>query len=161
MKKSFILLLAAVLMAACTPITPEQPDEQDRRGTETPVDPENPGGQDPDTPVVPEPEEPQESYYVEVAENFSDWSGDYLITYTSGSNVLVLNSYSDTKGYGVNISSTLTAQGIHSDDGDKYKAVVEKSGNGYTINVTGIGYLGLVSAKNSVNASDSDPANDN
>ena len=64
MKKSFILLLAAVLMAACTPITPEQPDVQDRPGTETPVDPENPenqdpdnpGGQDPDTPVVPEPE---------------------------------------------------------------------------------------------------------
>ena len=169
MKKSFILLLAAVLMAACTPITPEQPDEQDRPGTETPVDPENPenqdpdnpGGQDPDTPVVPEPEEPQESYYVEVAENFSDWSGDYLITYTSGSNVLVLNSYSDTKGYGVDISSTLTAQGIHSDDGDKYKAVVEKSGSGYTINVAGVGYLGLENAKNSVNASDSDPANDN
>ena len=180
MKKSFILLLAAVLMAACTPITPEQPDQQDRPGTETPVDPENPenpgnqdpdnpgnenpGNEDPDTPVVPEPEEPQEpqeSYYVEVAENFSDWSGDYLITYTSGSNVLVLNSHEETKGYGVDISSTLTAQGIHSDDGDKYKAVVEKSGSGYTINVAGVGYLGLENAKNSVNASDSDPANDN
>ena len=161
----------------CTPITPEQPDDQDRPGTETPVDPENPGNQDPenpggqdpenpgnedpenpggeepDTPVVPEPEEPQESYYVEVAENFSDWSGDYLITYTSGSTVLVLNSHEETKGYGVDISSTLTAQGIHSDDGDQYKAVVEKSGNGYTINVAGIGYLGLENAKNSVNAS--------
>lgn len=169
MKKSFILLLAAVLMAACTPITPEQPDEQDRPGTETPVDPENPenqdpdnpGGQDPDTPVVPEPEEPQESYYVEVAENFSDWSGDYLITYTSGSNVLVLNSYNDTKGYGVDISSTLTSEGIHSSNGDQYKAVVAKSGSGYTINVTGIGFLGLDSSKNSVNASSSDPSSDN
>lgn len=185
MRKRYLLLIAAALMAACTPITPEQPDDQDRPGTETPVDPENPdnqdpenpggqnpenpGGQDPDvpgnedpenpgnedpeTPVVPEPEEPQESYYVEVAENFSDWSGDYLITYTSGSTVLVLNSHDETKGYGVDISSTLTAQGIHSDDGDQYKAVVEKSGNGYTINVAGIGYLGLENAKNSVNAS--------
>ena len=186
-------MIAAAFMAACTPITPEQPDDQDRPGTETPVDPENPdnqnpenpggqdpenpggqdpdvpgnedpenpGGEDPDTPVVPEPEEPQESYYVEVAENFSDWSGDYLITYTSGSSVLVLNSHDEAKGYGVDISSTLTAQGIHSDDGDKYKAVVEKSGSGYTINVAGVGYLGLENAKNSVNASDSDPANDN
>ena len=161
LKKSFILLLAAVLMAACTPITPEQPDEQDRPGTETPVDPENPGGQDPDTPVVPEPEEPQESYYVKVAESYSDWSGDYLITYTSGSTVLVLNSHDETKGYGVDISSTLTAQGIHSDDGDQYKAVVEKSGSGYTINVAGIGYLGLENAKNSVNASATAQSSDN
>lgn len=179
MKKSFILLLAAVLMAACTPIIPEQPDEQDRPGTETPVDPENPGGQDPenpenqdpdnpggqdpDTPVVPEPEpeEPQETYYVKVAESYSDWSGDYLITYTSGSNVLVLNSYSDTKGYGADISSTLTSEGIHSSDGDQYKAVVAKSGSGYIINVTGIGFLGLDSSKNSVNASSSDPSSDN
>ena len=156
MKKSFILLLAAALMAACTPITPEQPDDQDRPGTETPVDPENPenpGNQDPDTPVVPEPEEPQESYYVEVAENFNDWSGDYLITYTSGSDVLVLNSLEDSKGYGTDISSKVTADGILAEDGDPYKAVVEKSGNGYTINVAGVGYLGLENAKNSVNAS--------
>ena len=185
MRKRYLLLIAAALMAACTPITPEEPDDQDRPGTETPVDPEgpdnqdpeNPGGQDPDvpgnedpenpgnedpeTPVIPEPEEPQESYYVEVAENFSDWSGDYLITYTSGSTVLVLNSHDETKGYGVDISSTLTAQGIHSEDGDQYKAVVEKSGNGYTINVAGIGYLGLENAKNSVNASATAQSSDN
>lgn len=121
MRKRYLILIAAALMAACTPITPEQPDDQDRPGTETPVDPENPdnqdpenpggqdpdvpgnedpenpGNEDPDTPVVPEPEEPQESYYVEVAEDFNDWSGDYLITYTSGSTVLVLNSHDETK----------------------------------------------------------------
>ena len=102
-----------------------------------------------------------ESYYVEVAENYSDWSGDYLITYTKGSTVLVLNSYSDTKGYSNDISSTLTAQGIHSSDGDQYKAVVEKYGSGYTINVAGIGYLGLESGKNSVNASSSPQSSDN
>ncbi len=102
-----------------------------------------------------------ESYYVEVAENYSDWSGDYLITYTNGGTVLVLNSHSDTKGYSHDISSTMTAQGIHSSDGDQYKAVIEKSGSAYTINVTGIGYLGLESGKNSVNASSSPQSSDN
>lgn len=102
-----------------------------------------------------------ESYYVEVAEDYSDWSGDYLITYTNGGTVLVLNSYRDTKGYSHDISSTITAQGIHSSDGDQYKAVVEKSGSAYTINVAGIGYLGLESGKNSVNASSSPQSSDN
>ena len=102
-----------------------------------------------------------ESYYVEVAEDYSDWSGAYLITYTNGGTVLVLNSYSDTKGYSHDISSTMTAQGIHSSDGDQYKAVVEKSGSAYTINVAGIGYLGLESGKNSVNASSSPQSSDN
>lgn len=116
---------------------------------------EGTGNEGGDTPAV------TESYYVEVAENYSDWSGDYLITYTKGSTVLVLNSYSDTKGYSHDISSTMTAQGIHSSDGDQYKAVVEKSGSGYTINVAGIGYLGLESGKNSVNASSSPQSSDN
>ena len=87
MRKSFILLLAAALMAACTPITPEQPDDQESPGTETPVDPENPGNEDPENPgnedPVPDtPEEPKVAYYVKVAETYNDWSGDYLITYT-------------------------------------------------------------------------------
>jgi DNA/RNA endonuclease G (NUC1) len=73
----------------------------------------------------------------------------------------VLNSHDETKGYGVDISSKLTAQGIHSEDGDQYKAVVEKSGNGYIINVAGIGYLGLENAKNSVNASSTAQSSDN
>ena len=125
---------------------------------------ENQGGEDPDTPTTPEPEpepeQPQESYYVKVAQSFSDWSGDYIITYTSGSSVLALNSYSDTKGYGVEIGSKLTSQGIHSSDGDQYKAVVEKSGNGYTINVSGIGYIGLENSKNSINMTTSVPSSD-
>ena len=161
MKKSFILLLAASIIAACTPITPEQPDDQDKPGTETPVDPENPenpGNQDPDTPVVPEPEEPQESYYVEVAENFSDWSGDYLITYTSGSDVLVLNSLEDTKGYGTDISSKVTADGILAEDGDPYKALVTKVGNSYSVYLTGVGYIGMTASKNSISKTDSAPS---
>ena len=164
MRKGYLILIAAGLLAACTPEKPDSQNKQEGPVTENPAGPEDPGGngsQDPDTPEVPEPEVPQESYYVEVAEDFSDWSGDYLITYTSGSNVLVLSSHEDTKGYGKDISSALTSQGIHSDDGDQYKAVVEKSGNGYTINVTGIGYLGLENAKNSVNASAAAQSSDN
>ncbi len=155
-KKSLLLLIAA-MMAACTPLTPVDPVNPD--DTETPENSETP--ENPEEPETPEPEEPQETYYVKVAESYSDWSGDYLITYTSGSNVLVLNSYNDTKGYGADISSTLTSEGIHSSNGDQYKAVVAKSGSGYTINVTGIGFLGLDSSKNSVNASSSDPSSDN
>ena len=169
-------MILGLTMVACGPEIQPAPDTPDTPGTENPEnpgnqnpdnpapdnpenpgkeDPDTPGNEDPDTPAVPEPEEPQESYYVEVAESYSDWSGDYLITYTSGSTVLVLSSHDDTKGYGVDIASALTSQGIHSSNGDQYKAVVEKSGSGYTINVTGIGYLGLENAKNSVNASSS------
>ena len=174
MRKSFILLLAAALMAACTPITPVEPDDQESPGTETPVDPENPENQDPENPgnkdpenpgnedPVPDtPEEPKVAYYVKVAETYNDWSGDYLITYTSGGNVLVLNSFGDTKGYGTDISSKVTADGILAEDGDPYKAVVEKSGTGYTINIAGIGYLGLENAKNSVNAAATAQSSDN
>ena len=161
MRKSFLLLFAATIIAACTPIVPVDPENPDN--TEAPEGTEQPGDIEvPENPEEPEvPEEPKEAYYVKVAETYSDWSGDYLITYTSGSNVLALNSYSDTKGYGLDISSALTSEGIHSSNGDQYKAVVAKSGSGYTINVAGIGYLGLDSSKNSVNASSSDPSSDN
>ncbi len=164
MRKGYLILIAAGLLAACTPEKPDTQNKPEGPATENPAGPEDPGdngSQDPDTPVAPEPEVPQESYYVEAAEDFGDWSGDYLITYTSGSNVLVLSSHEETKGYGKDISSTLTAQGIHSDVGDQYKAVVEKSGNGYTINVAGIGYLGLENAKNSVNVSAAAQSSDN
>lgn len=191
MKLKYILtLLLGAFLMACGPEVEPTPDDQENTGTERPVNPEKPDNpkdpatpdnpQEPETPEQPtdpdqpqepeqpdqpqepeQPQEPVEAYYVEVAENYNDWSGDYLITYTSGSNVLVLNSHDETKGYGVDISSSLTSQGIHSSKGDQYKAVVAKSGSGYTINVSGIGYLGLENAKNSVNASSSDPSNDN
>ena len=178
----FIAAIVAIALLSCQPENlPEEPNndgkpdvenpeggETDEPGTpgegENGEEGENQGGEDPDTPTTPEPEpepeQPQESYYVKVAQSYSDWSGDYIITYTSGSSVLALNSYSDTKGYGVEIGSKLTSQGIHSSDGDQYKAVVEKSGNGYTINVSGIGYIGLENSKNSINMTTSIPSSD-
>lgn len=171
MNLKYILSLGlCALMMACGPdVDPLPDDSENTENTERPEKPDNPKDpqdpQDPETPETPvepeEPEEPQEAYYVNVAESYSDWSGDYLITYTSGGTVLVLSSYGDTKGYGKDISSKVTGSGIHSNDGDPYKAVVTKSGTGYTINVAGVGYLGLESAKNSVNVSSSDPGNDN
>ena len=123
-----------------TEITPGNPDAGDDQPGE---------GQDP----TPEPEPtPREAYYVKVAQSYDDWSGDYLITYTDGSEVIVLNGFGDTKGSGKDISSSLTAQGIHSSTGDLYKATVAKDGSGYTINVTNVGYIGLESSSNSLSA---------
>ena len=165
MRKGYLILLAAAFMAACTPETPIVPDDQDGPGTETPSDPENPGTQDPENPgtqdpEIPEDPEPKESYYVEVAEDFSDWSGDYLITYTSGSTVTVFDSFSDTnKGASAtDLISNMTPEGIHSDYGDPYMAVVSKVGEGYSVYLTGVGYLGMTASRNSVSKTDSAPS---
>ena len=119
-----------------TEITPGNPDAGDDLPGE---------GQDP----TPEPDPtPSEAYYVKVAQSYDDWSGDYLITYTSGSSVMVLNSFGDTKGLGEDISSSLTSQGIHSSVGDQYKATMTKDGDAYNIYVAGIGYIGYEGGKN-------------
>ena len=158
-----LTILLAVVALSCKP--EELPDgNNDKENTENtdngdddgPSRPIRPGGDNEDgsengdsgngegnddEPTVPE--QPTESYDVKVAETLSDWSGDYLITFTSGSEVLVLNSYGDTKGYGTDISNKVTSQGIHSNDGDQYKATVSKVGDGYSVNVANIGYIGL------------------
>ena len=94
-----------------------------------------------------------EAYYTKVSQTYDDWSGEYLITYTSGTSVMVLNSFSinDNKGLATDIYSALTSDGIHSDNGDQYKAVVEKSGSGYAIYLNQVGYIGLESSDNKLN----------
>ena len=155
------MAVVALLAFSCEPMgddpKPEVPDTE-----HTPDQPDQPNV--PDQPVEPDPEqpdvpdEPVAVYYVEVAQSYDDWSGDYLITYTSGTSVKVLTSYGDTKGYATDISSSLTASGIHSEDADKYKAVVTKVGTAYSVNVTGIGYLGLESSANSLSVTSSVPS---
>ena len=145
----FLRLLAILLAAFALSCKPEAlPDgNNDKENTE------NGNNDGPDVP-----EQPKESYYVKVDEDLSDWSGDYLITYTSGSEVMVLNSYSDTKGYGTDISSKVTSQGIHSNDGDQYKAKVSKVGDGYSVKVANIGYIGLETSANSLSKTDTQPS---
>ena len=111
--KIFTIVLAIILWG-CEPV--EIPNDTQKPGVEKPEDggEEDPGTEEPGN------QEPQDSYYVKVAQSLSDWSGDYIITYTSGSSVLALNSYSDTKGYGVEIGTKVTSEGIHSNDGDQY-----------------------------------------
>ena len=141
-----LTILLAVVALSCKP--EELPDgNNDKENTE------NGNNDGPDVP-----EQPKESYYVKVDEDLSDWSGDYLITYTSRSEVLVLNSYGDTKGYGTDISSKVTSQGIHSNDGDQYKATVSKVGDGYSVNVANIGYIGLETSANSLSKTDTQPS---
>ena len=172
MKKIVIYLLALVLVGSqafsCDVADPSEDSEvvtPGQDGDNPDLGEDQPGqgdgttdtpGPDPDPDPTPDPEPepeptPVEAYYVKVAQSYDDWSGDYLITYTSGSEVIVLNGFGDTKGSGKDISSSLTSEGIHSSTGDQYKATVVKDGSGYTINVTNVGYIGLESAKNALN----------
>jgi DNA/RNA endonuclease G (NUC1) len=146
-----LTILLAVVALSCKPEALPGGDNG-KENTENTDDTDNGD----DEPTVPE--QPTESYYVKVAETLSDWSGDYLITYTSGSEVLVLNSYGDTKGYGTDISNKVTSQGIHSNDGDQYKATVSKVGDGYSVNVANIGYIGLETSANSLSKTDTQPS---
>ena len=166
MKKIFSFVTALIMAFAVSSCTPDNPLDDNGTGTEQgpaapdgdqpegdegqqPGEGQEPGGDNGQPGVEPA---PTESYYVKVAKSYDDWSGDYLITYTDGSEVIVLNGFGDTRGSGKDISSSLTAQGIHSSTGDLYKAVVAKDGNGYTINVTNVGYIGLESSSNSLSA---------
>lgn len=100
-----------------------------------------------------------EAYYVEVAESYDDWSGEYLITYSTASTIKVFNSFSDTdKGASTaDLASKLTSDGIPAEDGDPYKATIVRVGDYYSINITGLGYIGLESSANKVHKSQTAP----
>ncbi len=102
----------------------------------------------------------EEAFYTEVAQTYDDWSGDYLITYSTASTITVFDSFSGSdKGVSsVDLVSKLTSDGIPAEDGDPYKAVVTKVGDCYSINITGVGYIGLESSSNKVNKSAAVPS---
>ena len=102
----------------------------------------------------------QKAFYTEVAQTYDDWSGDYLITYSSASTITVFDSFSgEDKGTSsVDLISKLTSDGIPAEDGDAYKAVVSKVGDYYSVNIAGVGYVGLESASNKVHKSQSVPS---
>ena len=102
----------------------------------------------------------EEAFYTKVAQTYDDWSGDYLITYSSSSSIAVFDSFSDSdKGASsTDLASKLTSEGISSEDGDPYKAVVAKVGDYYSINLTGVGYIGLESSANKVHKTQTAPS---
>ena len=101
-----------------------------------------------------------EAYYVKVDKTYDDWSGDYLITYSTASTIKVFNTFSDTdKGAStVDLMSSLTSDGIPAETGDTYKATIAKVGDNYSINITGLGYIGLESSGNKVHKSQTAPS---
>lgn len=146
MKRIFPILATILMLAtACGTDSPIIPDDEGKPDTG------NPGTEEPDT-EEPGTEEPSEAYYIKVGQSYSDWSGDYLITYSSGTSVLVFDSWEgDDKGASdTDLYSLLTPEGIHSDHGDPYKAVITKVGDAYSINITGVGYIGLEKSANSI-----------
>ena len=100
-----------------------------------------------------------EVYYTKVSQTYDDWSGDYLITYSKSTAINVFDSFSDSdKGASsADLISYLTPDGIPAEVGDSYKAVIAKVGDNYSINITGIGYIGLESSANKVHKSSTAP----
>lgn len=94
----------------------------------------------------------QDVFYSKVQDSYQDWSGEYLITYSTASTIKVFNSWGDEdeyKGYSrVDLFSKLTESGIPAEDGDPYKAVFTQVGDYYSINITGVGYIGCKSSNN-------------
>jgi DNA/RNA endonuclease G (NUC1) len=167
MKKSFVYALtAAILMSSafsCEVVYPDNGVEDGTEVTPTPEpepEPDPEPGQDPtpDPDPVPEPEKP--AYYVKVSEDFSDWTGDYIIAYSSGTSVKVLNSWSgEDKGAStVDLGSKVTVEGIPAEEADAYKAVFEKCGSGYSVYVTGLGYIGCASSDNTLSKQSAQPS---
>lgn len=124
----------------------EKPDDG-----EDPGDQEKPGDE-------PDPED-EPCFYVEVAESYEDWSGDYLITYDDGLSIHVFNSWDDeTFGQSTtDLSGQLTGNGIPSEQGDPHKSVISRLGDYYSVYVTNVGYIGYEGTKNSLSRRTDEP----
>lgn len=109
------------------------------------------------------PVEPEEIFYVKVTEAHDDWSGDYLITYSTSSTIKVFDSFvdSDKGGSETDLAGRLTADGIPAEYGDSYKAVLTRVGDYYSVYLTGCGYIGLESNGNKVHKSSAAPSSGN
>ena len=101
-----------------------------------------------------------EVYYTRVSQNYDDWTGEYLITYSTSTSVKTFNTWaSEDKGSSsIDLYSKLTSDGIPAADADKYKMVFEKVGDYYSIFHPGYGYLGLKSNSNALHKTLSSPS---
>ena len=94
----------------------------------------------------------EEAFYVEVAQTFEDWSGDYLITYDDGTSITVFNSW-DANTFGqssADLDAYWTEDGIPAEYGDSHKSVISKVGDSYSIYVSNVGYIGYTGTDNSL-----------
>ena len=109
------------------------------------------GGQsiEPDKPVVPQ----GPSSFTQVVENYDDWSGEYLITWTSENkeSIYALGGWNDDKcvpvkgrdGEDVNFANHKDENGLSAEQCKKYSAKIVNYNGSYTINIKGLGYIGL------------------
>ena len=152
------LMLTAMIAFECgkeldPPVTPGGDDN-----TEIPSTPGS--GQTPGPGENQKPEPEVKSYYVNVTESLSDWSGEYLFAYSTATSITVFNSWTgDDKGAStVDLKAKYGADGIPAADGDAYKAIITKVGDFYSIFITGVGYIGCESAKNTLSKQASAPS---
>lgn len=96
------------------------------------------------------PEEPKTYYYQEVTASLADWSGDYIITYTDNEEINVFDSWDPYGQSKNNLIGEVTENGIPAEKADNYKAIVTKDGSGYSIYVSGVGYIGYSGGNNSL-----------
>lgn len=144
MRKNFSLILAAILgISSCQAIS----------GT---------GREDPDIPSIPGEDRPETEtfFYKEVTGPMEDWSGECLIAYSGNGSVKALDSWGDAD-YGSSssdLSGHVTSSGIPAETGDMHKSTITKEGSHYTINVSGIGFIGYRGSKNALYRSMTQPS---
>lgn len=160
------MTLLAVFALSCKPeeLPNENTDKENAENTGNSENGEDVGDNDGNGSTTPNPDESEDqnepaAFYVEVDEDFNDWSGDYLLTYTSSGRIGVFDSFSssDKGATKTDLGAQLTEEGIPSEVGDPYKATVTKVGEHYSVYLTGNGYLGMTKSKNSVSKSDTQP----
>lgn len=121
-------------------------DGEDDTGNEDGSDGEGSGeeGGEEETP------EPEEYFYTEVTSAPADWEGDYLITYTDASTITVFNSWDPYGQSTLDLYGHVTEDGIPAEYGDPGKSVISRFDSGYSIYVSGVGYIGYSGNSNSL-----------
>ena len=124
---------------------PDQGGDQPGQGDGTTDTP----GPDPDPTPDPEPT-PSSAYYEKVTRHLDDWSGEYILAFSTSTAIHVFNSWSGSdKGTStVNLASKNGSSGIPSTDGDPYMATIAKVGDSYSLYIKGLGYIGCESSSN-------------
>ena len=142
-------------IAACsdiniTDITKLPEDSEESGSSGQPEEPEEQPGEEPE----------KKAFYIEVAENHSDWSGEYLITWKSDV-VYAIGGWdpygqpASADGNDIDFMKYLTPEGIPAEKADNYRSVIEKVGEHYSILVPNVGYIGFEGSKNALYKKDS------